>query len=192
MKQGVLKGAALGILIIFTAQSGQAINQSSCSTMLNNGFYKKYEYAGIDQPVTKATKKHGTIKSTSVTSTEGSTAVFDPKYWSNVSTSGTQGTSSWGECSLIGLQRTLQIRENYIAVNKSEVFKEIAKSEGDHLAALASLSMCDDDKLNQFSSALQKNLPNLMKTPEGQFNQALDKIISEDSELNVSCFNGRI
>lgn len=180
------------LMALFVGESVWAINQSSCSKLLNNGFYKKYEYGGIDQPVTKATKKHGSFKATFVVSTEGSTAVLDPKYWSNVSTSGTQGTSSWGDCSLIGLQRTLEIRETYFAANQNEVLKDIARADGEHLAALASLSMCDDDQVELFNKTMQSNLPLLMDTKPGAYNSAIDKVVSSNPVLKKACFNGTI
>lgn len=192
MKQVNFVATLTALALILSTDISFALNDSACSTMLNNGFYKKYEFAGIDQPMTKATKKHGTTKATVVTSTEGSTAFLDPKYWSNVSTSGSQGTSSWGACSLIGLQRTLQIRENYFAVNKSEVLKDISKAEGEHLQALANLSMCDDNQVAQFNVEMQKNLPLFINTPNGKFNDAIDKVVSENPDLNKNCFNGKI
>ena len=92
-----------------------SIDQKKCSKLLNNGLYKKYEYGGIDQPLTKATKKHGSSKATSVTSTEGSTALLDPKYYSNITTSETQFLSSTGACSGIALNQIKENRRKYIA-----------------------------------------------------------------------------
>ncbi len=96
MRNLFLAFLTLFLPLFFTAQITYAININGCDSMLNKGLYKKYEYQGIDQPATKATKKHGSIKSTGVTTTERTTASVDPKYWLNVTMSHGQYTSSTG------------------------------------------------------------------------------------------------
>jgi hypothetical protein len=132
-----------------------SIDYAACSKMLNDGLYKTYKYGGIDQPLTKATKDHGFSSASSVTSTEGTTAILDPKYWSNITTSETQSTSSTGECSAIALNNLKSERELYIAQNRNELFLDIAMGEGKFTEVLAYMSLCDKQATPDFQKAIQ-------------------------------------
>ncbi len=78
-----MKILTLVTCVLIYGSLSHAIQYSGCDTILNNGWYKKYEFQGIDQPATKATKKHGSSWGTSKASTERSTATLDPKYTTN-------------------------------------------------------------------------------------------------------------
>lgn len=180
----------VGITLLFTSSLCFAIDQAACSKLLNNGLYKTYKYGGIDQPLTKATKDHGISKSTSVTSTEGSTASLDPKYWSNVTTSETQSTSSWGPCNAIGMNDA-DIKRNralYIVQNKDEVIKEIAQGGGEHLKVLATFSLCDKSAYDSFSKTLQVGTAQFIEMKDDMsLGNIIDQKIKENRDLSVSC-----
>lgn len=181
-----MKRSILFCVFVFS-QNAFAIDYDACSKMLNNGWYKKYEYGGIDQPLTKATKKHGSSKGTSATSTEGSTATFDPGYTTNVYTSHTQFTSSWGACDSIALERLEKIRENYYAQNKPEILKQMARGQGPHLDVLASLNLCDAESRSSMATQFQKNIRSFMDVQEGGYGKAVDSLIHQETSLSSAC-----
>lgn len=183
MKRWVL----LGVLAF--SHSTWALDMDACSKLMNNGWYKKYEYGGVDQPLTKATKKHGSSKGTSATSTEGSTASVDPGYTTNVYTSHTQFTSSWGACDSIGLQRVEEAREKYYSQNKSEILKQMARGEGEHLAVLASFSLCDSDARAPLALQFQKNIQRFADLSGNSYGAVVDSIIVSDSALATRCMS---
>lgn len=174
------------ILLSLTSFSVLALDINACSRLLNNGLYKKYEYGGIDQPLTKATKKHGSSKGTSATSTEGTTALLDPKYWSNVSTSETQTTSSSGECNLFALNQIKESRELYIIQNRDELMVEVSKGQGEHLDVLATFSLCDKGATSNFKQSLQHETSELLKVKEN-FGRVIDSMVSSNEVLNKAC-----
>lgn len=163
-----------------------ALNQNACSRLLNNGLYKKYEYGGVDQPLTKATKRHGASKGSSATSTEGTTALLDPKYWSNVSTSETQSTSSTGECNLFGLNQLKEQRELYFLQNRDELIADIAKGQGEHLQVLASYSLCDDDKVELFNKRMQPMTKTFINAKDS-LGKIVDQTVASSVELQGVC-----
>lgn len=163
-----------------------ALNQNACSRMLNNGLYKNYQYGGVDQPLTKATKRHGASKGSSATSTEGTTALLDPKYWSNVSTSETQTTSSTGECNLFGLNQLKEQRELYILQNKDELIADISMGNGEHLQVLAQYNLCDEDKYNLFGKYVQAQTKNFVNATEN-YGSIVDRAVAGASELRNVC-----
>lgn len=177
-------------LLLAYSTAASAINQAACSKLLNDGLYKKYEYGGIDQPLTKATKKHGLSKSTSVTSTEATTALLDPKYWSNITTSETQSTSSYGPCSAIALEHLRKIRNLYIAQNKDEVFNQISLGQGEHLNVLAVMSLCESKSLKKFNQSLQGKMKDfIFHTDDKNLGTLLDKAILSNKKLATTCYS---
>ena len=162
-----------------------AINHQACSKMLNDGLYKRYEYGGIDQPLTKATKRHGSSKGTSATTTEGTTALLDPKYWSNVSTSETQSTSSTGECNLFGLNKLKEQREMYFLQNRDEIIAQISQGGGPHVNVIAAYTLCDKNKFRYFSDELQRKTGSFIKI-EKDFGTLLNAAIL-DGKLEQAC-----
>lgn len=173
-------------LILIYSSSSMALNQQACSRLLNDGLYKKYEYGGVDQPLTKAVKRHGSSKGSSATSTEGTTALLDPKYWSNVSTSETQATSSTGECNLFGLNRLKEQRDLYFAQNSDEIMAEIAQGRGEHVSVLASYTLCDQDKFETFGRALQMKMKDFI-SEEQDYGAIINQAISANS-LEKNCY----
>lgn len=174
------------LLIAIFPLTSIALDHAACSRLLNNGLYKKYEYGGIDQPLTKATKRHGSSKGTSATSTEGTTALLDPKYWSNVSTSETQSTSSTGECNLFGLNQLKEQRELYFSQNRDELIADIAKGYGEHLQILASYSLCDEDKYHLFNNKLQERTGYFIRAENG-YGELIDQTVAQSSDLSGVC-----
>lgn len=175
--------------VLFTfSTSAVALDYSKCSTLMNNGWYKKYEYGGVDQPLTKATKKHGIMKASSVTGTEASTASVDPKYSSNVSTSQTQGTSSWGPCSAIGLRDMKTNRNLYIAQHKEMAFDEIAQGGGEHLRVVATFSLCEDQYFNRLGEKLQSRMGAFLNESE-DYGAIVDSVIRSDAVLAKACYS---
>lgn len=161
--------------------------------MLNKGLYKKYKWAGVGEANSKAmtaeTKSSGTTKATSRMSTEGSTAIVDPKYTTNVSMSGSQGTSSWGQCSVFGLIERRDQRDLYVAQNFEQIKKDMANGNGEHLKTLAWYALCEDDASENYFQALQSNFEKLSVSSESSFTRALDGVIESNSVLKVKCFN---
>lgn len=178
---------SLVILLLLDAQRTFALDQKKCSKLLNKGWYKKYEYGGIDQPLTKATKREGSSKGVSETSTEGSTALSDPKYWSNVSTSETQSTSSFGECNLFGLQKIKENRDSYIAQNSHRTLNEIAIGKGDHLDTIATFSLCEDQYFSAFAESLHTNMKSFLESKDQNYGSVVDRIVASDPKLAKGC-----
>ncbi len=173
-------------ILLFQVQAF-AWNANNCTKLVNNGWFRKYQYQGYDQPLTKGTKRDGSIMASSAASTESSTAALDPKHWAVVSTSGSQGTSSWGECSLFGLQQIKENREKYISQNRSEVLRAIAVGSGEHLDVLASFSLCEKSAYKTFAVSLQKKTPQLVEST--QLGPMIDTVIAGNDSLKESCFN---
>lgn len=184
-----MKFVVIVLGLLMSVVNASAIDMAKCSALLNKGWYKTYEYAGIDQPLTKATKKHGMSKATSVTSTEGSTASLDPGYTTNVSTSQTQGISSYGDCSLIGRLEIKERRDLYFAQNREEALKEVALGGGEHLRVIGTYSLCDNDKMDEFQKMLQSKMKELLKVKNGNFREVIDRGVSESPSLVKACIS---
>lgn len=175
--------------LILSTHSVFALDFDVCSKMMNNGWYQKYEYGGVDQPLTKATKKLGSSKGISATTTEGSTALSDPKYWSNVTTSETQFLSSWGDCSAIGLHEVKEIREKYYVQNRPEILKEMSQGQGRHIEVLSSFSLCDSTARSEMGSAFQKNIQQFMDAKKGDYGTNVDVLIKNSLSLSKQCLS---
>ena len=175
------------IMFLLIQSQAFAWNAGNCTKLVNNGWFRKYKYQGYDQPLTKGTKQDGSIKASSDASTESSTAVSDPKHWSVVSTSGLQGTSSWGDCSLFGLQKVKDNREKYVFQNRTEVLRTIAIGDGEHIDVLASYSLCEKSAYKAFATGLQKRMSQF--TNSNDFGSVIDRMIASDDLLRKSCFN---
>lgn len=182
------------ILLALLAHSVSfAFDSSKCSSMLNKGLYKKYKFGGVGEANSKAitgeTKSAGTTKATARISTEGSTAIVDPKYSTNASVSGSQGTSSWGPCSLFGLLERREQRELYVAQNFDQIKKDIANGSGEHLNTLSWYALCEDDAMAGYSQTLQDQFEVLQKSDQASFTQVLDRIVEGTPLVKVKCFN---
>ncbi len=182
----------LFFIILMLSSSAFAWDSAKCSKMLNDGLYKKYEWGGVGDhnvnAMTKETKKSGSSTATAKISTEGSTAVLDPGYSTNVTRSETQSTSSWGECSLFGLKERKAQREAFVAQNLDQIKIEAAKGQGPFLESLAWLSLCESGTNSKFDLILQDNFQQVF-ADGNQVPQALDRIIQESFQLQQKCFN---
>lgn len=181
----------LGILVI--SSSAFAVDSRKCSNMLNNGLWKKYKYGGVGEyninAMTQGTKRDGSSTASSDVSTEGTTAISDPKYTSNVSTSQTQSFSSWGECSAFAKTKELRKdREMYVAQNETEVLIDVARGGGEHMKVLTFYSACSPEAYPELSAKLQKAIGESESIPDSKFLCAsIDKIITQSSELKSKC-----
>lgn len=177
------------LMLLFSGKTF-AWNAGKCTTYLNEGLYQKYEYQGFDQPATKATKKHGSTQGSTKMSTETSTASLDPVHWTHLTASVTQGFSSWGPCSGLGLKQMREHREKYIVQNKEEILKEISKGQGEHLNVLASFSLCEDKSVPDFSSSLQKRMNQFIdKSEKTFFGDIIDASIRGHLTLRAQCLS---
>jgi hypothetical protein len=183
----------IALLILLANSFALAFDSSKCSSMMNNGLYKKYKFGGVGEANSKAmtgeTKSAGTTKATSRMSTEGSTAILDPKYTTNVSVSGSQGTSSWGQCSAFGLLERREQRELYVAQNFDQIKKDIANGKGEHLNTLSWYALCENDATVSYSKTLQNSFEVLANSAQPQFTKALDGIVEGIPALKAKCFN---
>lgn len=170
-----------------------AIDSKKCSTMLNNGLFKKYTYGGIGEAYwnvcTQGTKKEGASTVTSDASTETSTMTIDTKYTSNVWTSQTQSTSSFGECSAFAqLQQLKKDREIYIAQNETEVLIDVARGHGEHLKVITFYSGCLPEAHQELSSNLQKTFSGHQTVPNSKtLASDIDAVILNSTSLKENC-----
>lgn len=177
-------------LIIIAPIMAWSWDSTKCSNMLNNGLYKKYKWGGVGdhnlKAMTQETKKAGASSASSNISTEGSTALLDPKYYTNVTRSESQSTSSTGECSPFALKERKQQREAFIVQNLEHIKVESAQGGGPYLEALAWISMCNDSVSPLFNSTLKANFQNVFLGHDAV--QALDKVVSDSVELRQGCY----
>lgn len=161
--------------------------------MLNNGLWKKYKYGGVGEAninaCTQGSKREGSSTVLSDGTTEASTASVDTKYTSNVWTSQTQSTSSFGECNAFAQSEQMKKdREIYIAQNESEVLMDIARGNGEHLKVVTFYSACPPEAYKELSSNLQKLISDSEKVPNSKsICQNIDSIISKNQSLKEKC-----
>lgn len=180
------------LIVTFLSSSAWAIDSNKCSGLLNKGLYKKYKFAGMGEAnmkaVTGETKNSNIASASSKISTENTTVISDPKYYSNVSTSQTQSTSSFGECSAFALQERRDLRDQYVAQNLDQIKKDVAMGDGGHLEVLSWFSLCEDSALREFNEALQNNLAKLVSLEASAFSKNLDQVIRADAGLAKKCY----
>lgn len=169
-----------------------AVDSGKCSSMLNEGLYKKYKWRGMGESNSKAitaeTKSSNIVSASSKMTTEGSTASLDPKYSSNVSTSQTQASSSWGECSLFALQERKEQRDLYVEQNLDQIKKDISSGQGNHLQTLAWFSLCEDSAQAKFNQAMQEHMSDFLVTDSKELNKNIDGVIKGNAELSGQCY----
>lgn len=170
-----------------------AIDSAKCSRMLNDGLYKTYKWGGMGESNAKAitaeTKSSGPTTATSKISTEGTTALSDPVYYTNVSRSQTQSSSSWGDCSLFALRERKYQRELYVRQNFDQIKKDIANGDGHHMNTLSWFSLCDDDSQNHFNETLQEKFEQLGSASDTSLSSQIDSIIENSKALTGKCVN---
>lgn len=180
------------LVLMLIGSTTWAMDSSRCSGMLNKGWYKKYKWQGMGEANTKAitgeTKSSNIISATTKITGEGTTAVFDPGYSTNVSVSNTQSTSSFGECSAFALKERKEQRDLYVAQNLEQIQIDVANGRGPHLETLSWFSLCEDRALAKFNDALQKNMRNLLVSEPQAFTHEIDRVIGGDRELADRCY----
>ena len=180
-----------GILAVVST-SAFSMDSRKCSNMLNNGMWKKYRYNGIGEAhqnaLTQGSKRDGASTASSHSSSEGTTGLSDPKYYSNVSTSNTQSTSSFGECNIFAQAKDLRKdREVYMAQNKHEVMIDIARGNGEHLKVVTFYSACLPEAYSELSTRLQEHLGKTQDQDVRSICSSIDQIISQDATLQSKC-----
>lgn len=189
-----MKSLLVLIVVLTTTSPLYAINSKKCSAMLNNGLWKKYRYGGIGESnanaCTQGTKKEGSSTVTSDASTEGSTSMLDTKYTSNVWTSQTQSTSSFGECSAFAqTEQRKKDREIYMVQNEHEVLIDIARGNGEHLKVITFYSACAPEAYKELGLKLKQSLSKHSAMPEVKtLCSDIDLIISQSESLKQVCF----
>jgi hypothetical protein len=185
-------------LFIFMAMTAlstsvHAVDSRKCSAMLNNGLWKNYKYGGMGEAYwntcTQGTKREGSSRVTSDGSTETTTMMTDTKYTSNVWSSQTQSTSSFGECSAFAKAEQLKKdREMYIAQNEYEVRIDIARGSGEHLKVITFYSACAQEAYSELSTKLKKSVSEMDSMPDSKtICTKIDKIISDNQSLKDKC-----
>ncbi len=170
-----------------------AMDSAKCSALLNDGLWKKYKYMGMGESNMKActngTKKDGSSTATSDGTTEGTTAMSDPKYTSHVHTSQTQSTSSWGECSMFAnVERLKEDRELYIAQNETEVMIDLARGKGEHLKVLTFYSACLPAAYSELGRKIQLQMARTLENYSAKtIASDLDNAINDSVELKDLC-----
>jgi hypothetical protein len=188
-----MKSFLVFVVMLIATSPLYAIDSKKCSNMLNNGMWRKYRYGGMGEAYwnacTQGTKKEGSSTVTSDSSTEASTTAVDTKYTSNVWTSQTQSTSSFGECSAFAQAEQLKKdREVYIAQNEHEVLIDIARGNGEHLKVITFYSACAPEAYKELSSDLQRSISGAADVPDTKtICVNIDKIISENQFLRTKC-----
>lgn len=183
----------IALLILLANSFALAFDSSKCSTILNKGLYKKYKWNGIGEANNKAmtaeTKSSGSTKGTTRITSENTTAVVDPKYTTNVTVTGAQGTSSWGPCSAFGMLERRDQRDLYVAQNFDQIKKDIASGNGEHLKTLAWFALCEDHASDTYFQTLQSNFEKLSTSNEAHFTKTMDQVVESNSALKSQCFN---
>lgn len=196
MQRLFLNHPSLVLTVILTLVSFKvlAIDSSKCSKMLNNGWLKKYEYAGIGESnanaITRATKSKGTTAAYSDVTTEGSTVISDPGYTTNTSKSQTQSTSSWGDCSAFAKIKMQEYQEKYIDQNQAQILKQISIGSGEHLEMLAYFNICEDKVFKNFGESLQKNYLDISAEQGARdMVKEIKSVLKSDKNLQKSCYS---
>lgn len=177
-------------VILFFATLGGASAKADvygcAKQVVADGWLKKYEYLGNTWGAN--TKKSGSSGSASGSTTENTTASVDPGVSTGKMQSSTQYSSSWGECSILEMNITQQMRENYIDQNVVELRKQIAQGSGHHLMSLAFLSGCNQLDSSLWSKTLQDQTSQFYEAQTGaQWSEILNKSISSEPELSSRC-----
>lgn len=172
-------------LMILSAKA--SADQYSCAKMVyKDGWLTKYEHLGNTWGAN--TKKHGVVSSSVGSSVEKTTSSVDPGVITGQFMSSVQYTSSWGECSILEMNITQKMREDYIEQNMPEIKRQIAIGYGYHVDALAFVSGCRQLERAEWSRDLQKNTASLYDIKDGRhFSKKLDNIIKANASFKVNC-----
>lgn len=177
------------LIILATILGYQFANADaySCAKMIyKDGWLKKYDILGNTWGAN--TKKHGAVTSTIGSSIEKTTSSVDPGVSTGNFMSSMQYTSSWGECSMVNMQITQQMREDYIDQNMPELRKQIAMGQGLHVDNLAFVSGCKNIDRETWSRGLQQRTQEFYDAADAKsFTYHLDAMISADTGLKTNC-----
>jgi hypothetical protein len=190
-----MKSLLVFVILLVTSSSLYAIDSKKCSKMLNDGLWRKYRYGGMGEAYwnacTQGTKKEGSSTVTSDATTEGTTTAVDTKYTSNVWTSQTQSTSSWGECNAFAqVEQLKKDREVYMAQNEHEVLIDIARGNGEHLKVITFYSACAPEAYTELGSKLKASLSKHNALPDVKtLCNDIDLIITQSDSLKQACFS---
>lgn len=199
----------------FSADQSFYKSSQDCNKFLNEGWIKQYKYQGVGDPKynptesfifgsskqsieitseggsSKATREEGSTVGSSLSSTEDSTAVIDPKWWSNhvmdafvyrLSSSGRTGPCKY---STVAKNKIKEIRELYFVKNNEDVLKEISRGSGEHLNVLAELSLCDKKSYPYFATAMQQNMDAFLNSKNK--GKIIDGVIKNTKSLSLEC-----
>jgi len=149
------------ILIIITLTLfSENIQADPCGEVIFNkyGMLKKYEYLNLS--ISENTKKHG-LSSTVGSSTENSTAIFDPGVSTGVYVSWSQSSSTYGGCKWLGLAYLAKKRTEFIAQNLDVLINEMAMGQGKMLDTLVKSYFCPMSQEGFVKVNIQKNFESL-------------------------------
>jgi len=164
---------------------------SNClqKTVYAKGWFRKYQYAHMN--ITQVSNKGNSSEVSTQKSTEHSTASSDPGVSSGFSTSDSQSTSSWGECSPFKVMAYLnKQRELYIAQNLFEIKKQMAVGKGGHIEALSFFSYCGPEAVPVLSQQMQQQFDRfafINRLNQNQFSKELEQIIHSSKFLQKNC-----
>lgn len=177
----------LGVLAGLVLSNAAHADSYSCAKMVyKDGWLRKYEYLGNTWGAN--TKKSGILSSTAGSTVEKITSSVDPGVTTGNGMSSIQYVSSWGECAMVEMMITKQIREEYIDQNMSEIKRQVAMGQGYHVDALAMISGCDLQNASEWSRALQRNTGELYDLNSGAaFASQLNAIVLSNSSLRTTC-----
>lgn len=85
---------------------------------------------------------------------------------SNVGVSSSQFLSSWGECSMVG--EVEKVRKTFIAQNLNYLQQDMAKGNGEYLAAYARLHDCNQKGMALFGKSMKQKYFEIKKLDEFQ------------------------
>lgn len=182
-----MKYILLTLMVLVGAPQLANADVYSCAKMVyKDGWFKKYEYLGNTWGAN--TKKHGALSSVAGSSVEQTTSSLDPGVTTGNSVSTMQYLSSWGECSMLELHITRQMREEYIDQNMPEIKKQVAIGAGHHVDSLAFVSGCLGIDRETWTKGLQQKTAAFYDARTGKaFADEIDAFVASHSELKAKC-----
>lgn len=190
-----IRGECLEQIIM---QSTLPADRKLCNekVLYSKGLFKKYEMkytAGEGGTSTsKTSEKEGSLKVSANSSGQSVTSTFDPGVWIGSSTSTTQSSSSFGECSSIRNTSLWNQREEYIAENYLVLQNEISKGQGESIDVITFLSGCPPEVKIQFSNLMHENYNSLFDQKQGwEFSPEVDRLLDSHHVLDKACASKR-
>ena len=174
-------------LLGMTITSSALADKYSCAKMVAaGGWFKKYEYIGNTWGAN--TQKSGVLSSILHSSIEKTTSSVDPGISTKNLVSTLQYSSSWGECSMLNYEVTMQMRKDYIEQNADEIKTEIALGQGIHIDSLAFVSGCHNLNETAWKESLQNRAVEFYEQKNANdFVNVLDRMIQTEPKLAGLC-----